>query len=427
MQKTSRWFIFLYIVIKYIDMNMSNIFKLFILFLLPISIQASVSNGTIESGNKNALVCHSVDCITPTPGIINFLPTGTTPVTISDTDGIDGVAWGNEIGWINFDPTGVEGVTIDAVTGVISGKAWAQVSGWINFSVTGQTVKINTNGEFEGWAWTGGPYGGWIKFDCGTVGACVKTDWRPISARSAVTTGTPTSGSGGSTVPNDFANNQNDVCGNIPGMQTNIPNGYSQDQGGLCLLTIDYCKNIDGIQLTIPSKYVLNGAGQCILLTEDNKSEFIPDKEKMTTDSIETYVDFCPNLFGLQSQMPIGYVMYEGDCVPEEIDYCSNILGNQYEVPANMKISDEGQCVKMTKQEMDDIEASNGEGVNYGKNNDFKVLAFSFIPDFFRIPFTIPFSLGLFGVTYQVDLLSLFILLNIIFGLILFLKNRIKN
>ncbi len=415
-------------------MKLNKFILIIIFFLIPNFINASESSGTIDSSNKNALICHSVDCSNPTPSIINFLPTGTTLVTIDDVNGVDGVAWGNAIGWINFDPTGAEGLTIDSSTGIISGKAWSQVSGWINFSVTGQSVKINNDGEFEGWAWTGGPFGGWIKFDCSFNGACLKTDWRPLSVRSVTVPENPisntTSGSGGSTVPNGFLQNtQNttDTCLNIPGIQSVIPTGYGQDEGGICAPNVDYCKNINGVQTTIPSSYVLNGLGQCILLTKENKSEFIPEIDKsnintLTSDKIETYTDYCPNLFGLQSKLPEGYVVYNQSCVPEEIDYCSNLLGKQYEIPENMKITNEGQCVKMTQDEIESINTAKGNDVIYSKDYEIKILSFSFIPDFVRIYITIPFLEILTGFKYKLDLISLFIFLNIIGGFVLFIK-----
>lgn len=382
--------------IKYLNMKSVYVFILFILFLLPVNIYASVSNGTIDIDNKNALICHSVDCTTPTPGIINFSPTGVIPVTISDVQGIDGIAWGDKIGFINLDPTGDEGLIIDPSTGIITGKAWSQVSGWINFSVTGQTVKINQDGEFEGWAWTGGPYGGWIKFDCSTVGACVKTDWRPLSVRAVESSsvspqGTPISSLGGSSVSND-------ICLNIVGFQSVLPNGYIKDQGGLCLLDIDYCKNIEGIQLTIPNDYVLNNSGQCILLTEDNKNEYLPNIEKMTSSMTETLIDYCSNLYGLQSQLPEGFYLYNKECLPLEIDYCPNLLGQQYEIPKDMKISDTGECIKMTKEEMNDYASSKIKNIK----NKNKLLAYSFIPDIFKVLVDLPFSKG----KYKVDIVS---------------------
>lgn len=413
--------------IKYKNMRLGNFIFITILILLPAGINASQSSGTIESGNKNTLVCHSVDCISPTPGVINFAPTGTTPVTIDDINGIDGVAWGNEIGWINLDPTGSEGLIIEPTTGIISGKAWSQVSGWINFSVTGQSVKINNNGEFEGYAWTGGPYGGWLKFDCSFANACLKTDWRPISARTTSPgSGSPTGGSGGSTSQNNISNlGINDFCLNIPGYQNRIPSGYTQDQGGLCLLNIDYCKNLEGVQLTIPSTHVLNGSGQCILLTNENEDEFILGKNKIVSRTLEeSIIDYCPNLFGLQARLPDGFAKNIVDCFPSQMDYCPNFLGNQYVIPDDMKINNSGECVKMTKSEI----IENNSNILLEKNDKIRVLSYVFIPDFLVIPVVFPFIKSAFIIgNFQIDLISFLITILLITLLTFMIKKRLKT
>lgn len=395
-------------------MKFINYIFISLLFLTPLITEASESNGTIESGNKNALVCHSVDCVNPTPGIVNFLPTGSISVTINDINGIDGIAWGNEIGWINFDPTGAEGLTIDPNTGIITGKAWSQVSGWINFSVTGQSVKINNSGEFEGWAWTGGPYGGWIKFDCTVVGACVKTDWRPVGVRSIITDSSAVSqNSSGSSVSND-------ICPNLVGYQENVPFNYKKDEGGLCLLSVDYCKNIEGLQLSIPSSHVLNNSGQCVLLTDENKYEFIAtiDNNGLSTDS--QIMDYCSNLFGLQSKIPDGFAKNISDCFPKDIDYCPNFLGNQYSIPDNMKINNKGECVKMTKKE---IVENNSNILN--KKNQITILGYFFIPDFLIVPVVFPFVNKAFILgNSQIDLLSFLITIVLIVMSIFLIKKK---
>lgn len=392
---------------------------IFLLSIIPFSVQSSVSDGTIDSSNKNALVCHSVDCVNPAPDIINFFPTGgSSPVVISDTAGITGVIWGNKIGWINLSPTGA-GLTIDPSTGIISGKAWSQVSGWINFSVTGQTVKINNNGEFEGWAWTGGTYGGWIKFDCSSNDSCVKTDWRPLSARPKTKNTTVTSG--GSTADLNIANN--DICPNIIGFQDKVPDNYIKDKGGLCSLKVDYCKNIEDIQSNIPNGYVLNDSGQCVILNNENKDIFFPDinKDSLGTNSIEVYNDFCLNLFGLQSYLPDGFVSNDKkDCVPRKLDYCPNILGEQYEIPKYMKISNDGSCVKMTKEEI--IESDQIEELN----NKNKILGYSFIPNWLVLPISIPFIGNMLGI-YKLDLISSVITIMFISFIVLIIKIKLIN
>lgn len=153
---------------------------------------ASTSVGTIISGSQYARVCHDINCATY--GTINFLPTykgTTTPLIITDTS-ITGYVWGDELGWINMAPSGA-GVTVDPATGILYGTAFSQTSGWINFRPPNGGVTINEYGEFIGYAWNGGIYGGWIKFDCAATSTCVKTDWIP----SPVRTSTVTSGGGG--------------------------------------------------------------------------------------------------------------------------------------------------------------------------------------------------------------------------------------
>ena len=174
---------------------------LFLLSVTQISL-ASQSVGTIDTISKYARICQDASCTTY--GSINMKPTinGSTPgalsVTITDTV-VTGHAWGDQIGWINFAPTG-SGVTVNPNTGVLSGFAYAQNGSWINFAPTGQSVTLVDNGSgsnFSGWAYASGISGGWLRLDCGSASTCVKTDWRTISNRTVVTTGTSGGGGGG--------------------------------------------------------------------------------------------------------------------------------------------------------------------------------------------------------------------------------------
>ena len=166
-------------------MYLKTLFLTGIIILATGHVFASETNGTIESGTASARICKDVLCATY--GQINFKPTGSTAVTITDA-GLSGYAWGDEIGWINFSPTG-SGVTLDVNTGVLSGYAYANSGSWINVNPTdvgGGTnvgVTINSSGQFVGWAWVSGAQGGWMKFDCAASSTCVKTDWRPVGSR----------------------------------------------------------------------------------------------------------------------------------------------------------------------------------------------------------------------------------------------------
>jgi hypothetical protein len=64
----------------------------------------------------------------------------------------------------------------------------------VNFRPTNGGVTINGNGEWNGYAWVGGLYGGWIKFDCASPSSCVKTDWRAVQYRPIVVTNNNTGG-----------------------------------------------------------------------------------------------------------------------------------------------------------------------------------------------------------------------------------------
>jgi len=88
-------------------------------------------------------------------------------------DAEDKFAYGENVGWINFDPSQGEGVTV--TNSAVTGKAWGENVGWINFNPTGGGVKIDpTTGVFSGLAW--GENIGWINF--APNGVPVKTSWR---------------------------------------------------------------------------------------------------------------------------------------------------------------------------------------------------------------------------------------------------------
>lgn len=157
----------------------------FYIFFPASVLLASESSSTIEAGSATSRICHDAAC--SDYGSVNWRPTGATAVSVTDS-GLSGYAWGDEIGWINLDPTD-SGVSINTTTGALSGYAFANTGSWINFNptdVSGGTdvgVVINGDGEFTGWAWVSGAYGGWMKFDCTSANTCVKTDWRPLGSR----------------------------------------------------------------------------------------------------------------------------------------------------------------------------------------------------------------------------------------------------
>lgn len=98
-------------------------------------------------------------------GWLNFEPSQGPGVTVSDANLI-GFVWAENIGWINLDPN--DGGVANDGTGLLSGYAWGENVGWINFNpkVPGDPndygVTIDSEGNFAGWAW--GENIGWIHF-----------------------------------------------------------------------------------------------------------------------------------------------------------------------------------------------------------------------------------------------------------------------
>jgi len=119
-------------------------------------------------------------------GWFNFEPGMGDGVTVEKTQ-VTGYVWQENIGWINLGPMPYGGVTNDGV-GNLSGYAWGENVGWISFSCANTStcaevdykVTIDANGNFQGFAW--GENIGWISFNSGLEAAVpfkVQTAWLP--------------------------------------------------------------------------------------------------------------------------------------------------------------------------------------------------------------------------------------------------------
>ena len=97
-------------------------------------------------------------------GWLNFEP-GTGDGVQVDSDKLTGYVWAENIGWINLSPSVYGGVFNDG-SGNLLGYAWGENVGWINFDpkVPGNPadygVTIDSDGDFNGWAY--GENIGWI-------------------------------------------------------------------------------------------------------------------------------------------------------------------------------------------------------------------------------------------------------------------------
>lgn len=80
-----------------------------------------------------------------------------------------------------------------------------------------------------------------------------------------------------------------DLCVNIDGIQTKIPDGYSTDTVGNCNPPpVDVCSNLDGLQTVLPDGYFIDESSNC-------KS------------------DVCSNIDGIQTGIPDGYKLETGN------------------------------------------------------------------------------------------------------------------
>jgi|GEM_PF-3102873 len=155
------------------------------------------------------------------------------------SDNVSGYAWSENIGWISFNNTSGGGgtnygVKIDALSGDFSGYAWSENIGWISFNrvdtgdppsapfndgsgpiarynlttreITGwarvlangngwdgwirfcdssvpkcsaanQIAKIDTSGDWQGWAWSD-IVAGWINLNCASQGNCGVSNYK---------------------------------------------------------------------------------------------------------------------------------------------------------------------------------------------------------------------------------------------------------
>lgn len=111
-------------------------------------------------------------------GWLNFEPNQGPGVTVSNSK-LTGFVWAENIGWINLSPA-IYGGVINNSAGRLSGFAWGENVGWINFNpkVPGDPnhygVTIDDEGDFSGWAW--GENIGWIHFQYTSI-----VDWDDLA------------------------------------------------------------------------------------------------------------------------------------------------------------------------------------------------------------------------------------------------------
>ena len=166
---------------------------------------ASSTDGTIDSTYKYAWGENI--------GWVNF---GCDNCNVHVTDSaLSGYALSETVGWINLEDVVNDG------QGNLSGLAWGENVGYIKFNPTNGGGIINSSGEFTGSAL--GENIGWIIFGGDYK---VKTDWRPQSARPACNNSSDDDGDGKTDYPADPG------CSSLDDTDETDPAAVSSGGGG---------------------------------------------------------------------------------------------------------------------------------------------------------------------------------------------------
>ena len=164
--------------------------KLYTMLLLSMALTVGMGIGAACAENIDPNNDDSQYAYGENVGFLNFEPGGNggSGAEVTDTK-VTGYAWAENIGWLNLSPTSFGGVVNDG-TGILSGYAWGENVGWINFKPAGGGVTIDANGNFDGYAW--GENIGWIHFKNNAIPYKVQTSWKPLVVSTPTPTASPT-------------------------------------------------------------------------------------------------------------------------------------------------------------------------------------------------------------------------------------------
>ena len=91
-------------------------------------------------------------------------------------------AWGENVGWVNAEPSGNGGPGLEVGEFDVSGWMWGENIGWVSFSCenTGSCAVVdygvtNDGGFLAGWAWS--ENAGWISLSCENTASCAAASY----------------------------------------------------------------------------------------------------------------------------------------------------------------------------------------------------------------------------------------------------------
>jgi hypothetical protein len=109
-------------------------------------------------------------------GILLLITASAPAENIDPYDANNQYAWGENVGWLNFEPDTGDGVQVGSYT--LTGFIWAENIGWISLSCENTSscgtvnygVTNDGSGNLSGYAWAENV--GWISFSCANTGSC---------------------------------------------------------------------------------------------------------------------------------------------------------------------------------------------------------------------------------------------------------------
>lgn len=103
-----------------------------------------------------------------------------------------------------------------------------------------------------------------------------------------------------------------DVCGNLDGIQSEMPEGYQSNENSECILPPpDVCPNLDGLQTAMPDSYQLDESGNCqvdVCLNVEGLQMILPDGLEIDGSGNCVQYDECVNLPDIQTAIPEDYI-----------------------------------------------------------------------------------------------------------------------
>ena len=102
-----------------------------------------------------------------------------------DPDGTDArYGWGENIGWLNAEPSGNGGPGVEVADSKLTGYIWSENIGWISLScenigscgTVDYGVLNDGSGTLSGYAWS--ENAGWISFSCSNTSTCQTVDYK---------------------------------------------------------------------------------------------------------------------------------------------------------------------------------------------------------------------------------------------------------